>query len=384
MGTLGICAIIKNECDYIIEWLAYHRVMGIRNFYIADNDSDDGSSELLMSLHHAGLIERVYFPTVEGQAPQLPSYRKLLSHCGNKVDFLAIIDADEFIVPTANNRITAVVERLGSLPDVGAIGVNWCVYGSSGKRKKEDGLVIKRFKYHSRMMEGVNRHIKSIVKTSCIEGFITPHRCSLMRGKYINTQGEELVFNKKLRGGLTEKVNWNELRINHYVVKSWEEFKEKKQPRGRASTQLIRNDSFFEQHDLNHIKSSDMDKIVADVTKEITKIGKTLREKSNYYSRINGAICNAKGYAVSGWAVDLESDDPVDVRVLINRNKEYVVKANGKCNSSNNKKKLWFIKEYNRDYRIRLEEPLRPGDKIYCQGFGNKYEFNNSPYIVKR
>lgn len=39
---LSIAAILKNEQPYILEWLAYHMVLGIEDFYIADNISSDG------------------------------------------------------------------------------------------------------------------------------------------------------------------------------------------------------------------------------------------------------------------------------------------------------------------------------------------------------
>nr|WBU74825.1 glycosyltransferase family 2 protein [Citrobacter braakii] len=60
---LSIAAILKNEQPYILEWLAYHLVLGIEDFYIADNISSDGGSELLVLLDKANFITRIEHPT---------------------------------------------------------------------------------------------------------------------------------------------------------------------------------------------------------------------------------------------------------------------------------------------------------------------------------
>ena len=56
--TIGICGIFKNECPYILEWVAYHRITGVDEIVVYDNCSDDGSSELLTALEKAGKVRR--------------------------------------------------------------------------------------------------------------------------------------------------------------------------------------------------------------------------------------------------------------------------------------------------------------------------------------
>ena len=38
---LAIGAIFKNEGPYILEWIAFHRAVGVDRFFIADNASDE-------------------------------------------------------------------------------------------------------------------------------------------------------------------------------------------------------------------------------------------------------------------------------------------------------------------------------------------------------
>ncbi|MDV7398640.1 glycosyltransferase family 2 protein, partial [Arthrospira platensis SPKY1] len=98
---LAIAAIFRNERPYIVEWLAFHRVIGFDSFYIADNASNDGSTELLQALDRLHLLKWVPFPSPPGQAPQLPAYAQLLTRHVTDEDWIAVIDADEFIMPMA-------------------------------------------------------------------------------------------------------------------------------------------------------------------------------------------------------------------------------------------------------------------------------------------
>jgi hypothetical protein len=48
--SIGIAAIVKNELPYLIEWIAFHRASNVNRFFIANNNSTDGTKELLIAL----------------------------------------------------------------------------------------------------------------------------------------------------------------------------------------------------------------------------------------------------------------------------------------------------------------------------------------------
>jgi hypothetical protein len=56
----AVCAICKNELPYILEWIFHQKNVGFDTIYIYDNDSDDGTSELLIQLDKAGIIKRIF------------------------------------------------------------------------------------------------------------------------------------------------------------------------------------------------------------------------------------------------------------------------------------------------------------------------------------
>lgn len=92
---LAICAIFKNESRYIQEWIEYHNMIGVEHFYLYDNDSTDDISILQKYLDDGSLT----LNRVSSQAKQMPAYNHFLQTYRDEVEWVAIIDLDEFIVP---------------------------------------------------------------------------------------------------------------------------------------------------------------------------------------------------------------------------------------------------------------------------------------------
>ena len=148
---IAVAGIVKNEIDILLEWIAYHRVVGISHFYIADNESNDGTRELLSALSRAGLVTTFDFPSHGEQKPQLPAYSRILRSCSPDIDVLAFIDADEFLLPTQEEAsIVPLINRLFADESVSAVALNWAIFGSAGYLFAEDGLVIERFTKRAR------------------------------------------------------------------------------------------------------------------------------------------------------------------------------------------------------------------------------------------
>jgi len=324
---LTICAIFKNEMPYILEWLAYHRCLGINNYHIADNTSTDGSSNLLIALEKTGIIKRLPYPTTTDTAPQIGAYNALLS--STETEWLAFIDADEFITPL--NYEEGLSELLALLSDdrISAIALNWAIYGSSCSIIPENSLVIERLNKRAKKEHTVNLHYKSIVrKRDTVSAGKTPHQFVLNHNKkYIKTTGYE----EPESDGLSKQVDWDKARINHYVIKSKAEFTTKKAARGRATTldsELNRTINFFRSHDLNQVEDNVprwfINKVINEKKSLINKL-----ESCNYsyhdpvyHTPLFRTACGmGKGYIdifnlsdntmeIRGWAID-KNNEPV-------------------------------------------------------------------------
>lgn len=239
---LAVCAIAKDEGQYLKEWLDWHQNMGVEKFYFYDNGSSDRTREILQPYIEAGVLEYTFYP---GRKKQLAAYDDCLTRHRFDTRWLAFIDIDEFIVPLKDKSVPEFLERFEGFP---AVEINWLIYGSNGLTDKSDRPVMERFTRHSVGNHILNRHVKSIVNPRRVYNMIGCHEAARIDGKAADSHG--MPIRKSFRDRTPQQ---DIIKINHYAVKSREEFVEK-QNRGRASgKQRPVSDQYFRDYDLNDI-----------------------------------------------------------------------------------------------------------------------------------
>lgn len=239
---LAVCAIAKNEGSYFNEWIEWHTALGVGKFYIYNNESTDDTREILRPYIDSGLVE---YHFVAGKKKQTTAYDDCLARHRYDSRWIAFIDIDEFIVPIKNNTIP---EFLTDYEKFASVEINWLCYGSGGAKTRESGRVMERFRTHSHPDCELNRHIKSIVNPRLALNFISSHHPTMLFGSTVDTNGRTTRQYFFKRTPLHDKI-----RINHYSVKSYEEFLEKKK-RGRSMSMDQRELDYFEKFDRNEIK----------------------------------------------------------------------------------------------------------------------------------
>lgn len=238
---LSVCAIAKNEGPYFKEWIEWHRKMGVEKFFIYDNESTDCTKDELAPYIESGLVEYTYWP---GRKMQLPAYDDCFEKHRTETRWLAIIDLDEFIVPIKDKTIPEFLHRM---EEFSSVEINWLVYGSGGEKERKPGGVMERFRYHSLPEHRLNTHVKSIVDPRRVCTMTGCHEAARISGRSADSHGVPL------RKGFGDRIPQQDvIRINHYAVKSYEEFLSKR-ARGRARINTLRDFSYFEQYDLNDI-----------------------------------------------------------------------------------------------------------------------------------
>ena len=238
---LAVCAIAKNEGPYFKEWIDWHHGQGVEKFYIYDNESTDCTRDVLAQYIDSGLVEYNFWP---GQKQQLPAYDDCIERHRLDTRWLAVIDLDEFIVPI---RDSSIPDFLKQMENFSAVEINWLVYGSGGARKQSPGKVMDRFRKHSLPEHELNHHVKSIINPRCVCCMIGCHEAACICGYAADSHGKIITKGRKKRRPLQDVI-----KINHYAIKSYEEFLAKR-ARGRARVNSQRDLSYFEQYDLNDI-----------------------------------------------------------------------------------------------------------------------------------
>lgn len=240
MNYLSVVAIVKDEAPYIEEWLEFHRLMGVEHFYIYDNGSTDGTLILLNKQPDVYIIPWHKFPG------QRAAYADALATFATASEWMAFVDADEFLYSPQRRDLKEV---LRTYDQYSGVAVHWVIYGSSGHKTYENKPVLDRFEKRSKE---VNQHVKTIVHNIPGKPVYTGynvHSFTCKRGKIVDENGKRLRGNYALQPGGTADI----LRINHYHVKSEEEYREKCKKK-RADAGTARDfDTLFPAHDENDI-----------------------------------------------------------------------------------------------------------------------------------
>jgi hypothetical protein len=222
-GVVLVC-IVKDEADYLEEWLGYHIALGVDHFVVYDNGSTDGSAELLRRYINHGLVTRLDWPLGGGQ---LAAYNHALRMFGTTARWLAYYDVDEFLVPLADDDIPSFLARF---EDAAVVRVPRLEFGYDGHRTPPAGLAIDEYTQVANVLDldpALPPRVKSIVQP----GAVSAVDIHLAFPADEPTPGQPTETAEGSVRGLAQ--------LNHYYTRSFEEF-EAKRDRGSATGRIAR------------------------------------------------------------------------------------------------------------------------------------------------
>ncbi len=233
---ITLVSTMKNEGPYLLEWLAYHKSIGITDFCIFSNDCTDGTNLILNRLDQLGVIRHFDNPLGPRMDPQRAAY----SRAGQMdwvidSDWVLVVDADEFLnVRAGNHSVQALIDACP--PGTDAISLNWRLMGSCGQAHFGQGLVTERFIKGSSFSSPENGLVwgfKTLFRPHKFDYFGV-HRPKFEKSrklnagmvKWVNGDGIEIgdhILGKGWRSR-SETVGYGLGQINHYAIKSREDF----------------------------------------------------------------------------------------------------------------------------------------------------------------
>lgn len=212
----AICLLIKDENEYINEWLDWHVSIGFHHFYIYDNESRLPIEESV-DVRYKQYCTFIDF-SGEHRNTQLECYADALDRYGNEVKWLAFIDTDEFIRPLNGEDINDFLARY---EDHDGLYVRWIIYNANGLRKKDSRPQRERFTRVS--AHTPNRPFgKSIIRPAKIKCMGTHFPTGIL-GRYdmVDSNG------RHMRSACSEFTPEDKIVIDHYFTRSYEEWLEK-------------------------------------------------------------------------------------------------------------------------------------------------------------
>src|SRR2546429_3243628 len=143
--TFALCAILKDEADYIEEWLAFHILQGVSRVILYDNNSSDDTCERARSFAKSIDIQVISWPdSARGfDRTQRRAYVDGARRLSGAADYVYFFYLDEFLFasdfgPLGQNLAAFSTENA-------AVAFNQPVFGSSGQKSSTGDLVTSRF-----------------------------------------------------------------------------------------------------------------------------------------------------------------------------------------------------------------------------------------------
>lgn len=211
---LAAVIIAKNESEYIAEWMAYHKVVGVEKVFLYDNDSDDNMHDILKPFIDDGFVE---YHQIHGNKMQGVAYTDALHRYGKICKYMAFIDGDELIAPVkqGDNVVEILDDFFNKHPQAGGWAINWAMFGSSHYEEKPNGLMIESFIWRAEIGKPGTQMIKTVFRPECALMYHHPHY-PIYRLRYdaYNHSGGIVSMNESYIS------KYAGLQINHYFTKS--------------------------------------------------------------------------------------------------------------------------------------------------------------------
>ena len=266
---VALCAIMKNEADYVEEWLAFHILQGVSRVLLYDNNSSDDTRRRARSFAQQVTIRVVPWsgPPDKFDLTQRLAYADGARRLAGAVDYAAFIDLDEFLFASDYRPLGQV---LGGFPaDTAAIAVNQRVFGSAAQVSASEDLVTSRFTKAAAADHPEGHWFKTVARPERIVGFDTVHSVVLNSGAYVLSDGQPLPPRPD-HPGHSSVVPEGALQLHHYILKSREEF-ERKKSRAGPDLKSRYTDDYFESRDksINAVSDERLTRFVAPIEQMI-------------------------------------------------------------------------------------------------------------------
>jgi hypothetical protein len=291
---------MRNEGPFILEWVAYHRVIGIGQIIVASNGSTDGSDELLQALAEAGEITFLRTSPAHREAPQIAALRTFEAEIGYRPGaWYMWLDADEFLnIHVGDRSVAALLEAMGKAE---ALMLNWRLFGSGGNDSFPGRHVSKDFTGASRLGFVANLETKPMFRHgakfaafsgNCLglprlaEGAdVRVEDCLSGSGRPIELQAPRTkawLGRQPIKGrnnlSTRQEFGWTLAQVNHYSVRTPDHFQLKAErgngmvPAGSGRTNARHKPAYFTRFDRNEAEDRSILYWESAVTAEIDRL----------------------------------------------------------------------------------------------------------------
>jgi hypothetical protein len=238
MAYLAACVMYRDNASYLREWIEFHKLVGVERFFLYDNLSTDEHQDVVAPYLESGTaVLHDWSLTLLQEGGRPSGLRLAYEHClrshRSEARWIAFLDIDEFLFSPTGRAVAELLPEYERWPGV---CVSRAEFGTSGHRARPPGLVIESYVERAVQPPDAVGFYKSIVDPARTLRCSNYHEFAYAEGFPVDENFRAIP--SQLRQG-TSYVSCSRLRINHYWMKSEEEF-EAKQSLWRGVGQPLR------------------------------------------------------------------------------------------------------------------------------------------------
>lgn len=230
----SVCLLIRDENRYLDEWLLWYEEKGFDHIYIYDN----GEKETVSDIITAEKNEKITIIPWHGEFAnvQEDAYNDFMQNHGKETRWVIFLDSDEFVSFPKDSKVNTYLKKNEAYTN---IKVSFIEYNANGQEYYSEEPVRERFKTTT-----------DIFSYLYFKNFVQPFRIDKM---YKHYPRYSQLGNYTLEPGKDDVV------IEHYYTKSWEEW-QKKIARGSSDPDRVKrlNEFFAYNPEMSYLKGEDV------------------------------------------------------------------------------------------------------------------------------
>jgi hypothetical protein len=229
---IAIVACVKNEASYIVEWVRFHRAVGVRHFYVYDDGSQDATRDILARILPpealtivpwiSRMIDVSSQDILNGQAI---AFAHAILNFGALYRWMAFIDVDEFLLPKTGRTVEDALEGAGAFPN---ISLPWHMFGTSGHKTRPEGPLCLNYTMRNADPMSREEHVSNFkcIVDPCAVVEVSVHQFKTLEFDDLTANDQGQRFSRRGRKE-PEFYSSRFLQLNHYYSKSQEELRAK-------------------------------------------------------------------------------------------------------------------------------------------------------------
>ena len=229
--VIAICAILKDEHQYLKEWIDYHLNIGIDQIYLYEDITSKTHINITKDYDNVHLMSMGDFIDMKHcLEKQRDTYNKFIEVYRNTIDYTFFIDLDEFVAFADDYTMEDLITQCD---EWGSVLLPWKHYGACGHIDNPKTEVVTTYHTYTPIKFPKN-----------------PNGCKLMAKAFVR-MAEGRMKHIHYHTHSRPIVPWDSENmytkcwLNHYITKSWEEWCNRLFVRGQNMA-LRKPDEFFE------------------------------------------------------------------------------------------------------------------------------------------